>query len=111
MRGRVVDIAKLANPTVRGAVEALQTGDKEAWASQFAADATLFDDGEPRSLAEFTRDALGHERFTSIDRIETHGLHLTGRFHSDRWGDFDTYFKFTLGPTGKIERLDIGQAR
>ena len=58
-----MDIAKLANPTVRGAVEALQWGDKEAWASQFAADATLFDDGEPRSLAEFTRDALGHDRF------------------------------------------------
>lgn len=105
-----MDIARLTNPTVRGAVGALQRGDKEAWAAQFAADATLFDDGEPRSLAEFTRDTLGHDRFTSIDRIEDHGLLLTGRFHSERWGDFDTYFKFTLGPTGKIERLDIGQA-
>jgi hypothetical protein len=105
-----VDSAKLTNPTVRIAVEALQRGDREAWASQFSADAKLFDDGEPRSLAEFTQEALGHERFTSIDRVEDLGLHLIGRFHSDRWGDFNTYFKFKLGPTGQIERLDIGQA-
>jgi len=26
-----------------------------------------------RSLKEFTRDALGHERFTSIDRVENTG--------------------------------------
>jgi hypothetical protein len=110
MRGRALDVAKLTQPTVRAAIEALQSGDKEAWAALFSASATLFDDGELRSLVQFTQDALGHERFMSIDRVEDHGLHLTGRFPSDRWGDFDTYFKFTLGPTGMIERLDIGQA-
>jgi hypothetical protein len=105
----IVDSVKLTNPTVRAAIEALQSGDKEAWASQFSADAKLFDDGELRSLAEFTQEALGRERFTSIDRLEGHGLHLIGRFHSDRWGDFSTYFIFKLGSDGKIERLDIGQ--
>jgi len=34
--------------------------------------------GAPRSLKGFTRDALGHERFTSIDRVENNGLDLTG---------------------------------
>ena len=95
---------------MRAAIEALQKGDKEAWASQFSSDATLYDDGKPRSLAEFTQAALGHERFTSIDRVEDHGLHIIGHFRSDQWGDFKTYFKFKLGSTGKIERLDIGQA-
>jgi hypothetical protein len=104
-----VDIAKLTIPTVRAAIEALQNGDRAAWAAQFSADAGLFDDGAPRSLTEFTRDALGHERFTSLDRIEDGGLRLVGHFHSDRWGDFVTYFMFTLGPDGKIVRLDIGQ--
>jgi hypothetical protein len=60
-----VDSAKLTNPTVRTAIEALQRGDKDAWASQFSSDAKLFDDGKPRSLGKFTREALGHERFTS----------------------------------------------
>ena len=75
-----------------------------------AVDAELYDDGSPRSLKEFTRDALGHERFTSIDRVENNGLDLTGAFHSDRWDDFQTYFRFQLSPGGKINRLDIGQA-
>jgi hypothetical protein len=104
-----VDSARLTNPTVRAAIEALQRGDKEAWTSQFSADAKLFDDGKPRSLTEFTRQALGHERFTSIDRVESHGSQLIGHFHSDQWRDFVTYFRFELGPDGKIERLDIGQ--
>src|SRR5580700_2847057 len=76
----------------------------------FELDAELYDDGSPGSLKEFTRGALGHERFTSIDRVENDGLDLTGAFHSDRWGDFQTYFRLQLSPAGKINRLDIGQA-
>jgi hypothetical protein len=105
-----MDIDRLVNPTIRAAIEALQKGDKEAWAALFEPDATLYDDGSPRSLREFTEEALGHERFRSIDLIENQGLYLTGGFHSDQWGDFRTYFSFQLSSTGKIERLDIGQA-
>jgi hypothetical protein len=100
----------LTNPTVKAAIEALQRGDRHAWSALFEPDATLYDDGRARSLQEFTRDALGHERFTSIDRVENDGLSLVGRFHSDKWGDFRTYFSFRLSPAGKITRLDIGQA-
>jgi len=32
------------------------------------------------------------------------------RIPLDRWGDFQTYFRFQLSPAGKINRLDIGQA-
>ena len=100
----------LTNPTVKAAVEALQKGDRNAWSALFETDARLYDDGAPRNLEKFTRDALGHERFTSIDRVDNNGLDLTGAFHSDQWGDFRTYFKFRLSPSGKIARLDIGQA-
>ena len=100
----------LTNSTVKAAVEALQSGNRKAWSALFEPDAELYDDGSPRSLKEFTRDALGHERFTSIDRVENNGLDLTGAFHSDEWGDFRTYFRFQLSPGRKIERLDIGQA-
>jgi hypothetical protein len=100
----------LTNPTVKAAIEALQKGDRERWLALFEPDAKLYDDGAPRSLDKFTRDALGHERFTSIDRLENDGLDLIGGFHSDQWGHFRTYFKFQLSPSGKIKRLDIGQA-
>jgi hypothetical protein len=100
----------VTNPTVKAAIEALQNGDRKAWSALFEANASLYDDGAPRSFDEFTRDALGHERFTSIDRVENNGLDLVGAFHSDQWGDFRTYFRFQLSPSGKIRRLDIGQA-
>jgi hypothetical protein len=98
------------NTTVKAAIEALQSGDQKAWTALFEPGAKLYDDGAPRSLEKFTRDALGHERFTSIDLVENNGLDLIGAFHSDQWGDFRTYFRFQLSPSGKIRRLDIGQA-
>jgi hypothetical protein len=101
----------LGHETVKAAIEALQDGDRAAWSAQFDHGAELFDDGSPRSLARFTQDALGHERFTSIDNVNIAdgGLEVTGAFHSDEWGDFRTYFRFHLSPSGKIRRLDIGQ--
>jgi hypothetical protein len=101
----------LTNRVVRAAIDALQHGDRAAWSALFEPEAKLYDDGSPRSLEKFTRDALGHERFTSIDRVSEGGLEVVGAFHSDRWGDFKTYFRFQLTATGKIKRLDIGQAR
>jgi hypothetical protein len=100
----------LTNATVKAAIEALQKGDRKAWSALFEPDAALYDDGNPRPLQTFTEDALGHERFTSIERVENHGLDIVGAFHSDQWGDFKTYFRFQLSPAGKIKRLDIGQA-
>ncbi len=96
---------------MRAAITALQNGDRNAWSALFEPDARLFDDGSPRDLKKFTRDALGHERFTSIERVENNGLDLVGAVHSDQWGDFRTYFKFQLSASGKIKRLDIGQAK
>ena len=100
----------LKNPTVKAAIDAFQKGDRRAWSALFDHDAELFDDGSPRSLERFTRDAVGHERFTSIDRVKEDGLEVVGKFHSEQWGDFGTYFRFHLDPEGKIHRLDIGQA-
>ena len=100
----------LTVPTVKAAIDALQRGDRKTWSELFEPGATLLDDGEPRDLAAFTREAVGHERFTAIERVEEHGLRVTGAFHSQRWGDFRTYFQFHLSRNGKIAQLDIGQA-
>jgi len=100
----------LTNATVKAATEALQKGGRKAWSALFEADARLYDDGSPRPLQRFNDEAVGHERFTSIERVDNGGLDVIGAFHSDRWGDFRTYFRFQLSPTGKIKRLDIGQA-
>ena len=91
----------LTNPTVKAAIEALQRSDRGDWSALFEPNATLYDDGSPRSLETFTRDALGHERFTSIERVDHDGLDVVGAFHSDKWGDFRTY----LGLTRRVPAL------
>jgi hypothetical protein len=100
----------ITNPVAKAAIDALQKGDKHAWQALFAEEAELFDDGHPRSLDEFSGHALGHERFQSIDEVKDGGLSIEGQFHSDTWGEFQTYFRFTLDRSKKISRLDIGQA-
>jgi hypothetical protein len=101
---------KLTNPVVKQAIDALQAGDKQAWFALFTNNAQLFDDGNKMNFKSFFEKALGHERFTSIDKVEQNGLHIYGKFHSDQWGDFKTYFKFTVDANGKISKLEIGQA-
>jgi len=102
---------KLTNETVKAAFDAWQKGDSTAFLSHFTSDAKLFDDGNPRNFQNFIKEACGHERFTSIEKVENEGKDITGNFHTESWGDFKTYFKFTIGTGGKFERLDIGQAQ
>jgi hypothetical protein len=88
----------LTNPIVRAAIEALQNGNRKTWSALFEPDAELYDDGSPRSLKEFTRDALGHERFTSIDRVENNGLDLPA--HSTRTDG--AIFRHTSGFSSRL---------
>lgn len=106
-----VNTEKISNPTVKKAIEALQNGDKTTWFSLFTDNAELYDDGNKKNFNRFFSIAIGHERFTSIDKIENNSLTLYGKFHSDLWGNFQTYFKFQINDEGKIKRLDIGQAK
>lgn len=104
-----MNIEKLTHPAVRKAIEALQAGDKKAWFALFTDDALLYDDGRKMDFRSFFDKALGHERFTSIDKVEQDGLAVYGNFHSDQWGDFKTYFIFRTGENGQFTRVDIGQ--
>lgn len=101
---RTMQYETITHPVTKAAIEAWQQGDATRWRSLFT------DDGHPRDLHRFSTEAIGHERFTSIDKIEDNGLSVYGSFHSDTWGDFKTYFKFHLDAGGKIYKLEIGQA-
>ncbi|MBT2416227.1 MULTISPECIES: nuclear transport factor 2-like protein [Chryseobacterium] len=104
-----MDTTKL-NETVKKAFEAWQSGDAEAFTSFFTTDSKLYDDGNPRDFKKFVKDACGHEKFTSIDKIENDGKAIYGQFHTESWGDFKTFFKFNLNNEGKFDTLEIGQA-
>ncbi len=105
----IMDTSKLKNTVVHAALDAWQKGDSALWLSYFTPDAKLLDDGHSRDFRKFSTEAIGHERFTSIDKVEDNGLSVYGKFHSDTWGDFNTYFKFHINGDGKIYKLEIGQ--
>ncbi|MCD0471421.1 hypothetical protein [Flavobacterium sp. JAS] len=106
-----MNLSNINNQIVKKAIEALQNADKTAWFSLFTDNAALYDDGNKQNFKSFFEKAIGHERFTSIDKIENNSLSVYGKFHSDTWGNFKTYFKFQINEKGKITRLDIGQAK
>jgi hypothetical protein len=72
-------LQQLKEPTVKAAIVALQNGDVKGWNRLFEPDATLLDDGQPRDLKRFSSEALGHERFLSIDKVSSDGLSIEGR--------------------------------
>ncbi len=110
LKNEKMDTEILKNTIVKKAIDALQSADRSAWFSMFTTEAELYDDGNKMNFKAFFDKAMGHERFTSIDKVENNGLDLYGKFHSDQWGDFKTYFRFHINTEGKITRLDIGQA-
>ncbi|MCZ4223826.1 hypothetical protein [Pedobacter rhodius] len=104
-----IDLSKLKNSKVKGAIEALQKGDAKAWFTFFAQEVIFYDDGNQMQFNNFFRKALGKERFIKIDKVENNGLAIYGDFHSDQWGVFKTIFKFQINKEGKISRLEIEQ--
>lgn len=104
-----MDTSKLTRSTVKAAFDAWQNGDAKTFLSYFTADATLTDDGKPRNFQSFVKDACGTERFTSINKVENNERAIYGHFHTESWGDFNTYFKFDINEEGKVYQLDIGQ--
>jgi hypothetical protein len=105
-----MDTSKITNKVAKSAFEAWQNGNSKLWLSLFAENPKLLDDGHIRNFKNFSTEVIGHERFTSIDKVEDNGLSIYGQFHSDTWGDFKTYFKFHIDNNGKIYQLEIGQA-
>ncbi len=106
----IMEYEKISNENVRAAIEAWQKAASKEWLSYFSKNATLLDDGHSRDFMKFSTEAIGKERFTSIDKVENSSMDIYGRFHSDTWGDFKTYFKFRIGKDGKFDQLQIGQA-
>ena len=107
-----MDISKISNEHARKAIEALQANDKNAWYSYFTDDAVFTDDGRTLDLKSFFDNAFDKkEKFLSIDKVENDGKDIYGNFYAGQWGTFRVFFKFHINADGKINRLDIGQAR
>jgi|SRR5271154_325270 len=103
------DLGEIGNPLVRSAILALNRRDRKAWFELFSKPA-FSDDGIPRDFAKWCDDELfgrATARILSIDKVEEGGLAFYAKYHSDKWGDFQTFWKFVV-KEGKITKLDVG---
>lgn len=106
-----MDLTQISNERIRNAIAALQNNDKDRWYSFFSDDVIFTDDGNTLDFKSFFDHAFSKkEKFISISKIENDGKSIKGDFYAGQWGTFEVFFKFTHDDTGKIIRLDIGQA-
>jgi hypothetical protein len=103
-------IGAIGIPVVSSAISALISRDKKAWFDLFSERTEFSDDGIPRDLAEWCEEEFfgrWHAHIISIDKVEDGGLTFYARYHSDKWGDFKTFWRFKLAD-GKIAKFDVG---
>ena len=106
-----MNIDELSHPVVRAALTAINANDRKTWFSLFAPNATLTDDGNRRTVAEWSDAELfgkGNGRISRVDSEEAGGLTVNAVFHSAVWGEFMTFWKFEV-QGDQITRLDVGQ--
>ena len=103
-------LSAIGDPVVSSAVLALNGRDRKRWFELFSEKAEFSDDGIPRDLVKWCEEELFGSSLAylmSIDKVEEGGLTFYARYHSDKWGDFKTFWRF-LVEDGRISRLDVG---
>jgi hypothetical protein len=109
-RAPSVDLGAIGDPVIRSAIVALNGRDKKGWFDLFAENARFSDDGIARDLVKWCEEELFGSALAyiiSIDKVEEGGLTFYARYHSDKWGDFQTFWKFIV-KDGKVTKLDVG---
>jgi hypothetical protein len=99
-----------SNPVVARLVTAINDGDRDAFLATLTPDATLTDDGNPRSLTDWIdREIFSVHGHMNVEREEEDGLRLVARYRNDTWGEMRTFWRFHV-VGDKISRIDTGQA-
>jgi SnoaL-like domain len=106
----MVETNDIADPVVRKFVEAINTGDRDAFFALLTDDARMSDDGSERDLKEW----VDREIFSSDGRMEIESQSDAGRslivnYTNSTYGTMRTHWEFTL-EGDKVARFETGQA-
>jgi hypothetical protein len=75
-----------SNPVVHRLVAAINECDRDAFLAAITPDATLTDDGNPRSLRDWIdREIFSARGHMDVEREEEDGLHLLAPYRNDTW--------------------------
>ncbi|MFJ9338071.1 nuclear transport factor 2 family protein [Streptomyces sp. NPDC101733] len=108
----MIDPAQLADPAVRAFVDAVNTGDREAFAALLAPGATMSDDGSDRDLAQWAdREIFSAGGHMAVDSQTPDGRSLVVDYRNETWGAMRTAWRFEVTPDGRrVSRFETGQA-
>lgn len=100
----------VTEPSVRGLIDAINAGDREAFLAVLTSDATMSDDGTDRELAEWIdREIFSANGHLNVISSADGGRSLVADYRNDRWGAMRTSWRFTM-TGGKISRFETGRA-
>lgn len=101
---------ELTNEAVAAFVNAINSGDRDAFFALLTDDATMADDGTERDLVAW----VDKEVFSADGRMDVHsvsadGLELTADYTNSTFGRMRTSWKFTVDGS-EISRFETSQA-
>lgn len=105
-----IQVNRLADPTVRAFVTAVNAHDQAAFQAVLTPDATMSDDGSDRNVAEWAdREIFSSNGHMDVESESDGGRALIITYRNDTWGEMRTKWLFTVDG-GKVSRFETGQA-
>ncbi|RFU83116.1 nuclear transport factor 2 family protein [Streptomyces triticagri] len=101
---------QIDDPAVAAFINAVNSGDRDAFFAALTPDATMSDDGSERDLVAW----VDKEIFTAngrldVDSVSSDGRSLTATYTNATWGSMRTSWTFHVSD-GKVSRFETGQA-
>ncbi|MEU6170291.1 nuclear transport factor 2 family protein [Streptantibioticus parmotrematis] len=98
------------DPVVAKFVDALNSGDRQAFYALLTDDATMSDDGNDRDLRQWTEsEVFGSDGRMDVESVSDGGRSLVADYTNSRWGSMRTAWRFTVSGD-RISRFETGQA-
>lgn len=105
-----IQVNRLADPTVRAFVTAVNAHDEAAFRAVLTPDVTMSDDGSDRDVADWTdREIFSSNGHMDVENESDGGRALIVSYRNDTWGEMRTKWLFTVDD-GKVSRFETGQA-
>ena len=106
----MIPTAELSNPAVRAFVEAVNAGDREAFAAALTPGAGMTDDGTERDLSAWAeKEIFGANGHLDVESEGDSGRAFVAKYRNDTWGEMRTAWRFTV-EDGRISRFRTGRA-
>ncbi|MEV6755871.1 nuclear transport factor 2 family protein [Streptomyces sp. NPDC051214] len=105
-----IEAERLADPTVRAFVTAVNAHDEAAFRAVLTPDVTMSDDGSDRNVADWAdREIFSSNGHMDVESESDGGHTLVVTYRNDTWGEMRTKWGFTVDG-GKVSRFETGQA-